>query len=154
MTEAAYTIVIDDIIEMLPHRYPMLLVDRVVELKKDSHIVALKNVTYNEPHFTGHFPKKPIMPGVLIIEAMAQAAAVLVVETLGREETKGKLVYFMSIDKAKFRKPVTPGDSVYLHLTKIKNLKSVWKFSGVAKVGDVKVAEAEVTAMIADKQDA
>jgi 3-hydroxyacyl-[acyl-carrier-protein] dehydratase len=137
------------ILEMIPHRYPIMLVDRITELKHDEYIVGLKNVTFNEPHFMGHFPNHPIMPGVLIIEAMAQTAAVLVVETLGAE-TEGKLVYFMSIEEARFRKPVVPGDSLYLHLTKMQQRRNIWKFSGEAKVEGAKVAEAVITAMIVD----
>ncbi len=141
---------IDEIINMIPHRYPLLLIDRVTELTEIG-IVALKNVTFNEPHFTGHFPGKPIMPGVLIIEAIAQASAIYTVKTLG-PEAQGKLVYFMSIDNAKFRKPVVPGDSLYLHITKLQNRGAVWKFGGEAKVDGKKVAEATVTAMIMDSK--
>lgn len=142
---------INRIINMIPHRYPILLVDRILELKKDESIVGLKNVTFNEPHFQGHFPAKPIMPGVLIIEAMAQASAILVVESMGGEEiAKGKLVYFMSIEEAKFRKPVVPGDSLHLHVQKIKNRGAVWKFSAEARVDGGAVAEAVFSAMIVD----
>lgn len=140
---------IEEIIQMLPHRYPILLIDRVVEISDDG-IVAIKNVTMNEPHFMGHFPNKPIMPGVLIVEAIAQASAIFTVKTLG-EEANGKLVYFMSIDNAKFRKPVVPGDTVYIHVTKMQSRGAVWKFSGEARVAGKKVAEAVVTAMISDK---
>lgn len=140
---------IEEIIEMLPHRYPILLIDRVVEFNAGENIVALKNVTFNEPHFQGHFPSKPIMPGVLIVEAIAQASALFVIQTLG-EEAKGKLVYFMSIDNAKFRRPVTPGDSVYFHVKKLQNRKAVWKFYGEAVVDGKKVAEATVSAMISE----
>lgn len=143
----------EEILSMIPHRYPIMLVDRVVEFTHGESIVALKNVTYNESFFQGHFPGKPIMPGVLIIEALAQASAVLVVKTLDGEDTKDKIVYFMSIDDARFRKPVTPGDTVYLHLTKIKNRGDVWKFSGEAKVDGKKVAEAVITAMIIDNDN-
>ena len=141
---------IEEIINMIPHLYPILLVDRIVDFVPDKSITAIKNVTFNEPHFMGHFPDKPIMPGVLIVEAIAQASAVFTVKTLG-DEAKGKLVYFMSIDQAKFRKPVTPGDTVYLEVEKIQNRGAVWKFAGVAKVDGKKVAEATVTAMIIDK---
>ena len=143
----------EEILEMIPHRYPIMLVDRVVEMEEGESILALKNVTYNESFFQGHFPGKPIMPGVLIIEALAQASAVLVVKTLG-EDTKNKLVYFMSIDDARFRKPVTPGDSLYLSLKKIKNRGNIWKFNGEALVDNKKVAEAVITAMIIDKEEA
>lgn len=134
---------------MIPHRYPILLVDRVIECIPGESAVGLKNVTLNEPHFVGHFPKKPIMPGVLIVEAMAQTSAILVVETLG-EEIAGKLVYFMSIEQAKFRKPVIPGDSLYIHVKVEQNRGAVWKLNAVAKVDDKKVAEATITAMISN----
>lgn len=140
---------INRIMEMIPHRYPILLIDRVVDIKLDEGAVGIKNVTFNEPHFMGHFPQRPIMPGVLIIEAMAQTSAVLVVSTLG-EESEGKLVYFMSIDEAKFRKPVTPGDRLELHVTKERSRGNVWKFKGEGKVDGVKVAEATFSAMIVD----
>ncbi len=140
------------IMEMIPHRYPILLVDRLIDYVPGESAVGLKNVTMNEPHFNGHFPGMPVMPGVLIIEAMAQTSALLVVETLG-EEAQGKIVYFMSIDNAKFRKPVVPGDSLHIHVEKIQNRGKVWKFQGTAKVGDTVCAEAVVTAMLTD-QDA
>ncbi len=140
---------INRIMEMIPHRYPILLLDRIVELEKDTRAVGLKNVTFNEPHFMGHFPQRPIMPGVLIIEAMAQTSAVLVVETLGND-SEGKLVYFMSIEEAKFRKPVIPGDQLELHVTKERNRGNVWKFKAEGKVDGQKVAEATFSAMIMD----
>lgn len=139
----------DRIIRMLPHRYPMLLVDRVVECVHDEYAVGLKNVTINEPHFTGHFPGKPIMPGVLIVEAMAQTSALLVIETLGAE-AEGKLVYFMSIEEAKFRKPVVPGDTMLIRVTKERNRGNVWKFRGECTVEGVKVADALFSAMIVE----
>lgn len=138
------------VMEMIPHRYPILLVDRILEYVPGERAVGLKNVTFNEPHFQGHFPGWPVMPGVLIVEAMAQTAACLVVKTLG-DEAKGKVVYFMSIEEAKFRKPVTPGDSLHIHATVIQNRRNVWKFTGVAKVGDTVCAEAVFSAMIMDK---
>jgi len=137
------------VMEMIPHRYPILLVDRVLEITPGESAVALKNVTMNEPHFTGHFPSRPIMPGVLIVEAMAQTAAIVCVEGLG-SEAEGKLVYFMTIDDARFRKPVTPGDSLHIHVEKVRSRGNVWKFKGVAKVGDTICAEATFGAMIAD----
>lgn len=140
---------INRIMKMIPHRYPILLVDRILEFVPGESAVGLKNVTMNEPHFQGHFPTFPVMPGVLIVEAMAQTSAILVVQTLGAE-AEGKLVYFMSIDSAKFRKPVTPGDSLHIHVTKIQNRKSVWKFKGEAMVNGVLCAEAEFSAMIVD----
>ena len=140
---------INRIMKMIPHRYPILLVDRILEFVSGESAVGLKNVTMNEPHFQGHFPNFPVMPGVLIVEAMAQTAAILVVQTMGAE-AEGKLVYFMSIDSAKFRKPVVPGDSVHIHVTKIQNRKTVWKFKGEAMVDGVLCAEAEFSAMIVD----
>ena len=138
---------IQSIMDMIPHRYPILLVDRVLDYKVGEWAVGLKNVTFNEPHFGGHFPSFPIMPGVLIVEAMAQTSAILVVQTLG-EEAKGKLVFFMSIEEAKFRKPVTPGDSLHIRVEVIKNRGPIWKFKGVARVGDEIHAEAVFSAMI------
>lgn len=141
---------IEEIMAMIPHRYPLLLVDRVVDYTAGESAVGLKNVTLNEPHFQGHFPSFPIMPGVLIVEAMAQTSAVLVVKTLG-DEAAGKLVFFMSIEEAKFRKPVTPGDSMYIHVEVIKSRGPIWKFKGVAKVNDDIHAEAVFSAMIQDR---
>lgn len=138
------------IMEMLPHRYPLLLIDRLIEAVPNESAVALKNVTINENFFQGHFPGAPIMPGVLIIEAMAQTAAALVVHSVGKE-LEGKLVYFMAIDEAKFRKPVTPGDSLYIHVKREQNRRNVWKFRGEAKVDGELCAEALVTAMIVDR---
>jgi 3-hydroxyacyl-[acyl-carrier-protein] dehydratase len=133
----------------LPHRYPMLLVDRVEELVPRQRIVAIKAVTINEPFFQGHFPLRPIMPGVLIVEAMAQAAGVLAVESLGLAGS-GKLVYFMAIDGAKFRRPVEPGVLLRLEVELVQERGSVCKFSGRALVDGKAVAEAHFTAMIAD----
>jgi 3-hydroxyacyl-[acyl-carrier-protein] dehydratase len=135
--------------EMIPHRYPILLVDRIIEFVPGERAVGLKNVTMNEPHFQGHFPSMPVMPGVLIVEAMAQTAAIMVVNTLGKE-SEGKLVYFMTIDEARFRKPVVPGDALHIHVSKIQNRRNVWKFKGEAKVGDQLCAEATFGAMIMD----
>jgi 3-hydroxyacyl-[acyl-carrier-protein] dehydratase len=133
----------------LPHRYPMLLVDRVEELVPDRSIAAIKAVTINEQFFQGHFPGRPIMPGVLIVEALAQAAGILAVESLGLAGS-GKLVYFMAIDGAKFRKPVEPGVLLRLEVEFVQKRSSVCKFSGVAKIDGQVVAEANFTAMIAD----
>jgi 3-hydroxyacyl-[acyl-carrier-protein] dehydratase len=134
----------------LPHRYPMLLVDRIEELIPDQSIRAIKAVTINEPFFQGHFPGRPIMPGVLIVEALAQAAGVLAVETLGLAGT-GKLVYFMAIDGAKFRAPVEPGCLLTLEVQFVQKRASVCKFAGRAMLGDKLAAEANFTAMIADQ---
>ncbi len=140
---------ITEVMELIPHRYPILLVDRIVEYTPGVSAIGLKNVTFNEPHFNGHFPGWPVMPGVLIVEAMAQTSACLVVKTLG-DEAKGKIVYFMSIEEAKFRKPVTPGDQLHIHVTVVQNRRNVWKFKGEAKVNGVNCAEAVFSAMIMD----
>ena len=137
------------IMELIPHRFPFLMIDRVVDLIRDQSAVGIKNVTINENYFQGHFPRQPVMPGVLIIESMAQTAAVLVVETL-EGAAAGKLVYFMTVDEGRFRKPVVPGDTVHVHVTKLRNRGNVWKFSGQAKVDGVLVAEARFSAMIMD----
>lgn len=142
---------IEQIIRSIPHRYPFLLVDKIIAMEPSKSAVGVKNVTFNEPHFMGHFPDKPIMPGVLIIEAMAQTAAIMVINSLD-VDPKNKLVYFMSIDNAKFRKPVVPGDVLELHIQVIQNRSNVWKLSAIAKVADFKVAEAEISAMIVDKK--
>jgi 3-hydroxyacyl-[acyl-carrier-protein] dehydratase len=138
------------IMEAIPHRYPMLLVDRVKDIVPLEAATGVKNVTINEPFFAGHFPTRPIMPGVLIIEAMAQTAAVLVMSSMG-EKAQGKLVYFMSVDKARFRRPVVPGDVLELRVQKEQNRGPVWKFKGEGVVGDTVVAEASFAAMIVDE---
>lgn len=137
------------IMEMIPHRYPMILVDRVIDVVPDESCTGIKNVTINEGFFQGHFPRYPVMPGVMIVESMAQTAAVLVVATLG-ESAKGKLVYFMTVDNARFRRPVTPGDSLRVHVRKLHQRRNVWKFAGEVKVDGTLVAEAEFAAMIMD----
>lgn len=141
------TIDVHRIMEMIPHRYPFLMIDRVVDIVPDVKATGVKNVTINEPFFAGHFPERPVMPGVLIIEAMAQTAAVFVVHTLG-PESEGKLVYFMSVDGARFRKPVEPGDQLRVEVTKQRSRGNVWKFTGEAKVDGKLVAEATYAAMI------
>lgn len=143
------TIDIIEIMAMLPHRYPLLLVDKVVEYELNKSILGIKNVTFNEPHFTGHFPHKPVMPGVLIIEAMAQLSAILVAKSIS--SCKEKDVYFMSIDGAKFRKVVQPGDTMYLHAELKQNRGSVWKFFAKAEVNNELVAESTFTAMVKDR---
>ncbi len=140
----------DRITRMIPHRYPFLMIDRVIDVIPDVSAVGVKNVTINEHYFEGHFPGHPVMPGVLIIEAMAQTAGILVVRTLG-PESEGKLVYFMTIDQARFRKPVGPGDQLLLHVKKEKNRGNIWKFTAEAKVDGNLVAEASYSAMIMDK---
>lgn len=143
------TISIERIMQMIPHRYPFLMIDRIIDMELGEYAVGLKNVTINEEFFIGHFPGKPVMPGVLIIEAMAQTCAVLVVNTMG-EKAEGKLVYFMSIEEAKFRRPVGPGDSLHIRVDKQQSRRNVWKFSCVATVDGVRAAEAVVCAMIVD----
>ena len=137
------------VMRMIPHRYPMLLVDQVVDMRKDESATGIKNVTINEPYFQGHFPSQPVMPGVMIIESMAQTAAVLVVYSLG-QSAEGKLVYFMSIDDARFRRPVVPGDRMHIHVTRERRRANVWKFLGKVMVDDQLVAEASFAAMIMD----
>src|SRR6476646_4745562 len=137
----AKAVEIKRILQMIPHRYPMLMVDKVVEIHIDHSAVGIKNVSINEPFFQGHFPSEPVMPGVLIIEAMAQTAAVLVMSSLG-QEADGKLVYFMSIDGVRFRRPVVPGDRLELHVEKIQSRANVWRFSGKGIVEGKVAAEA------------
>jgi 3-hydroxyacyl-[acyl-carrier-protein] dehydratase len=138
------------VLEMIPHRDPFLMIDRVVDTVANESATGIKEVRADEYYFKGHFPARPVMPGVLIIEAMAQTAAVLVVHTLGRE-SEGKLVYFMSVDEARFRRPVVPGDRLMIHVTKQRNRRNVWKFEGKAEVAGHLVAEAVFAAMILDE---
>ena len=135
---------------MIPHRYPFLLIDGIQTLTPDESATGIKNVSVNEPFFEGHFPDRPVMPGVLIIESMAQTAGCLVVASLGKE-SEGKLVYFMTIENARFRKPVVPGDRLVINVQKLRSRGSVFKFSGKAFVGEVLAAEATFSAMIVDK---
>ncbi len=137
--------------EMIPHRYPFLMVDKAINLKAGESAIGIKNVSAAEPHFMGHFPSQAVMPGVLIIEAMAQTSAILVVYTLGAE-AEGKLVYFMAVDEARFRKPVVPGDQLHIHVTVQRSRGNVWKFYGEAKVEGKTVAEATYSAMIMDRK--
>ncbi len=137
---------------MIPHRYPFLLIDAVKNIRVGESAVGIKNVTVNEPHFEGHFPTKPVMPGVLIIEAMAQTAGVLVVETLGMID-RGLLVYFMTLDKVRFRRVVQPGDQLELHVRVLRGRGKIWKFWGEAKVENETVAEGEFAAMIISPDD-
>lgn len=141
---------IQRILQMIPHRYPFLMIDRVVDVVPGESAVGVKNVSINKSYFQGHFPQHPVMPGVLIIEAMAQTAAVFVVQTLG-PESEGKLVYFMSVDNARFRHPVFPGDQIHVHVMKKQNRGSVWKFDSRAMVGKQLVAEATFAAIIRDR---
>ena len=141
---------IERVKQMIPHRYPLLMIDKVVDIVADASAVGVKAVSANEPFFQGHFPDRPVMPGVLIIEAMAQSAAVLVVYTLG-PESEGKLVYFMTVNDARFRKPVVPGDTLYVHVYKRQRRGNVWKFASEVKVDGQLVAEATFAAMIVDE---
>ena len=147
MTDAKDIIDIQQIQGLIPHRYPFLLIDRMVDVIEGKSATGIKNVSFNEPHFQGHFPQFPIMPGVLIVEAMAQTSGALVVKTLG-EKAEGKIVFFMSIEEAKFRKPVVPGDILYIDVEIIRGRGAIWKFKGVAKVDGNIHAEAVFTAMI------
>ncbi|HIP27739.1 MAG TPA: 3-hydroxyacyl-ACP dehydratase FabZ [Sulfurovum sp.] len=143
-----------EIQKILPHRFPFLLVDRITELKPGEFIKGYKNVSISEPVFQGHFPDHPIYPGVMILEGMAQAGGVLAFKSMGEmtaEELEAKVVYFMSIDKAKFRAPVTPGDKLDYHISVMKNKGAVWQFEAKAYVDDKLVAQAELKAMIVDK---
>ena len=143
------TIDIERIMKLIPHRYPFLMIDRVVDVVPNTSATGIKNVSINEPHFQGHFPQRPVMPGVLIIEAMAQTAGVLVVHSMG-VEAEGRLVYFMTVDNARFRRPVVPGDQLHIHVVKERNRGNVWKFAAEAKVDGVLKAEATYAAMILD----
>lgn len=154
MTEQERTLESVDIVKLmalLPHRYPFLLIDRIVDIDGDQSAVGIKNVTFNEPHFQGHFPGHPIMPGVLIIEAMAQTAGAICI--LNRKSAKPDLVYFMTIDNAKFRRPVVPGDRLEIRVQKTKQRGSIWRFTCEAIVEGAKVAEADISAMLSPKPD-
>lgn len=140
---------INKIMKMIPHRYPILLVDRLIDIVPGKSAVGVKNVSINEPQFNGHFPGYPVMPGVLIVEAMAQTAALVVVDFMGAD-AEGKVVYFMTIDNARFRKPVIPGDTLLVHVEKVQSRGPVWKFKGTARVGDKVCAEATFSAMITE----
>jgi 3-hydroxyacyl-[acyl-carrier-protein] dehydratase len=141
------------LLKLLPHRYPFLLVDKIIEMDRDESAIGIKNVTINEPFFQGHFPSFPVMPGVLLIEGMAQTAGALCVHSLG-ESYNPQLVYFMGIDGAKFRRPVVPGDTVHYHVRKLRSRGRAWRFTCEAKVDGRLVAEAEISAMIVDQQQA
>jgi 3-hydroxyacyl-[acyl-carrier-protein] dehydratase len=142
---------IHEIMKILPHAYPFLLVDRIVEIEPEKRIVGIKNVTYNEPFFPGHFPGRPIMPGVLIVEALAQTAGVLAFKSMPGEE-QGKPVYFLGIDNVRFRKPVTPGDQLRLEVEITKHRQAIWGFKGKALVEGKLVAEAELLAMMGEEK--
>lgn len=135
------------ILKMLPHRYPFLMIDRVHSIKSDEFAIGVKNVTINEPQFLGHFPERPVFPGVLMIEGMAQTAGIACIAS-GKTPANSKSIYFMTVDKAKFRKPVQPGDTLEYHMTRIANRRNMWWFRGEAKVAGTIVAEAELGALI------
>ena len=141
------------VMELLPHRYPFLMIDRIIDMHEDISATGIKSVTINEPYFQGHFPGNPVMPGVLMIEAMAQTAGGLVISHRNNESGENgsaKIVYFMTIDKARFRRPVVPGDTVHFHVSLLRKRANVWKYAGEAKVDGKLVAQAEISAMIAD----
>ncbi|MEX0343603.1 MAG: 3-hydroxyacyl-ACP dehydratase FabZ [Rhizobiaceae bacterium] len=138
------------IMQLLPHRYPFLLVDRIIDVDGDQSAIGIKNVTINEPFFTGHFPENPVMPGVLIVEAMAQTAGAICIESTS---TQSDVVYFMSIESAKFRRPVVPGDQLHIHVNKLKQRRNIWKFACEAQVDGQLVSEAIITAMMAANQE-
>ena len=135
---------IHEILKHLPHRYPFLLIDRVLDYVPESYLIGIKNVTHNEPYFPGHFPQRPVMPGVLILEALAQATGILAFKTVDRIPDADTLYYFVGIDKARFKRPVEPGDQLVLKVEYIKRLRGIWKFTGVAKVDDELVCSAEI----------
>jgi 3-hydroxyacyl-[acyl-carrier-protein] dehydratase len=134
--------------EYLPHRYPFLMIDRVVSVEAGSRIVALKNVSINEPYFVGHFPHHPVMPGVLIIESLAQAAAILTFSTEGHKANENMVYYFVGIDNARFKRPVTPGDTLRLEVSLLRHVRGLWKFHGKAYVADAMAAEADLMCTI------
>ncbi|WP_422366740.1 3-hydroxyacyl-ACP dehydratase FabZ [Pelagibius sp.] len=147
--DVAGSLDVQQIMDLLPHRYPFLMIDRVEDIVLHESATGIKNVTINEPFFLGHFPERAVMPGVLIVEAMAQTAAAMIMYSLG-EEAHGKPVYFMTVDGARFRKPVVPGDSLRIHVKRVQNRRNVWKFTGEAKVDGTLVASASYSAMIMD----
>lgn len=145
---------ITEIMKLLPHRYPFLLVDKIIDMDSDVSAVGIKNVTINEPFFQGHFPNFPVMPGVLLVEAMAQTAGALCVHSMDDAKYEPHIVFFMGIDRAKFRRPVVPGDTVHFHMEKLRSRGRAWRFKGEAKVNGRLCAEAEISAMIVDPETA
>lgn len=148
--KALETVDIMKLLASLPHRYPFLLVDKIIECNGDQSCIGIKNVTFNEPHFQGHFPGQPVMPGVLLIEGMAQTAGALCVNASATKTPR--IVYFMTINNAKFRRPVVPGDRVEFHMTKTNQRRNMWWYSGIAKVDGQVVCEAEISAMLVSDQ--
>jgi 3-hydroxyacyl-[acyl-carrier-protein] dehydratase len=140
---------IRDILRLLPHRYPFVMIDRITDIQGDEHGIGIKNVTINEPQFVGHFPENPVMPGVLVIEGMAQTAGVLCLRQMGLSE-RPRNMYFLTIDKAKFRKPAVPGDTIEYHVNKIAHRRNMWWYRAEAKIGGTLIAEAEVGAIITE----
>jgi 3-hydroxyacyl-[acyl-carrier-protein] dehydratase len=140
---------IREILRLLPHRYPFVMVDRIIDMRGDEHGVGIKNVTINEPQFLGHFPDNPVMPGVLVIEGMAQTACVLVLRLMPRSD-KRRTMFFLTIDKAKFRKPAGPGDTLEYHVDKVAHRRQMWWYRAEAKVGGVLIAEAELGAYLTE----
>jgi 3-hydroxyacyl-[acyl-carrier-protein] dehydratase len=140
---------IHEILRLLPHRYPFLLVDRVTDIRGDEHGIGIKNITSNEPYFVGHFPENPVMPGVLVLEGMAQTACVLCMRTLPPRE-KRRAMFFMTIDKAKFRKPAVPGDTLEYHVDKVAHRRNMWWYRGEAKIGEKLIAEAVLGAFLGE----
>jgi 3-hydroxyacyl-[acyl-carrier-protein] dehydratase len=140
---------IREILKLLPHRYPFVMIDRIIDIRGEEHGIGIKNITINEPQFLGHFPENPVMPGVLLVEGMAQTAGVMCLRKMSSSATR-RAMYFLTIDKAKFRKPAVPGDTVYYHVNKIAQRRNMWWYRAEAKVEDFLIAEAEVGAVISE----
>jgi len=149
-TESVEAADIREILRLLPHRYPFVMIDRIVDIRGEEHGIGIKNVTVNEPQFLGHFPDNPVMPGVLLIEGMVQTAGVLCLRQMDAATRQGAMFYFLTIDKAKFRKPAVPGDTIEYHVDKIAHRRNMWWYRAEAKVGGVLIAEAEVGAIITE----
>lgn len=148
--ETAEAVEIHEILRILPHRYPFVMIDRIIDIRGDDSCIGIKNVTINEPHFLGHFPENPVMPGVLLIEGMAQTGAVIVLRLLNLRDSHNHLMFLLTIDKAKFRKPARPGDRIEYHLTKLRNRRGMWWYRAEAKVDGTLICEAEVGAMLGE----
>jgi 3-hydroxyacyl-[acyl-carrier-protein] dehydratase len=148
--ESVEAVEIRDILRLLPHRYPFVMIDRIVDIRGDDSCIGIKNVTINEPQFLGHFPENPVMPGVLLIEGMAQTGAVIVLRLLNLRESRSHAMFLLTIDKAKFRKPAMPGDRIEYHLTKLRNRRGMWWYRAEAKVDGALICEAEVGAMLGE----